>query len=299
MHNSTNTKNKKVSVAITQFSSAGDMNKNIKKAKSFINASVKEGANIILLQELFMSDYFCQTEDEEMFNSAISQESHILDEFKVLAENLEVVLVISFFESVNQVFFNSVIVYDATGESLGIYRKNHIPDGPGYEEKFYFTPGNRGYPVFETEFGKIGVGICWDQWFPEVARILTLKGANMIFYPTAIGSEPHKEEYNSRLHWQRVMQGHAAANMVPVIVSNRVGKESINESVIYFYGSSFITDAFGEIVCSLNQNEENYKITTIDLEENDHLRRSWGIFRDRRPSTYQELLTKDGLIKER
>lgn len=191
-------------------------------------------------------------------------------------------------------YYNSLVVIDADGEVLGTYRKTHIPDGPGYNEKFYFSPGDTGFKVFKTKYGTIGIGICWDQWFPETARSLALMGAELIFYPTAIGSEPSKPEYDSRDHWQRVMQGHSAANIVPVIASNRIGTEHIQDSQITFYGSSFITNEFGEKVVEANREEETVLTATFDLDKIAEERSFWGIFRDRRPSLYGTISTKDG-----
>eukprot|EP00638_Chattonella_subsalsa_P005882 CAMPEP_0117753738 /NCGR_PEP_ID=MMETSP0947-20121206/12411_1 /TAXON_ID=44440 /ORGANISM="Chattonella subsalsa, Strain CCMP2191" /LENGTH=221 /DNA_ID=CAMNT_0005572691 /DNA_START=305 /DNA_END=970 /DNA_ORIENTATION=- len=216
-----------------------------------------------------------------------------------LAAELNVVLPISFFERANNAYFNSIMIIDANGEKLGIYRKSHIPDGPGYQEKFYFSPGDTGFKVWDTKYGKIGVAICWDQWFPEAARAMVLQGAEILFYPTAIGSEPQDPTLNSKAHWQRVMQGHSAANMVPVVVSNRIGKEDFPGSSITFYGSSFITDATGEKIQEADEVSQAILIAEVDIQQNQATRASWGLFRDRRPDLYQPLLTLDGSNKKR
>ncbi len=201
---------------------------------------------------------------------------------------------VSFFERAGQVFYNSIAIIDADGSVLGVYRKSHIPDGPGYHEKFYFNPGDTGFPVWETAFAKVGTLICWDQWFPEPARILALKGAEVICYPTAIGSEPHDPSINSRDHWQRTMQGHSAANLTPVIASNRIGREQGKNAEITFYGSSFITGVDGAKLVEAGQHDEEVLTATLDLEANRRTRLNWGVFRDRRPDLYGELLTLDG-----
>ena len=213
----------------------------------------------------------------------------MLERFSTLAKELEVVLPISFFESVENVFFNSLALLDSDGSCQGIYRKSHIPDGPGYQEKFYFTPGNTGFKIWETQYGKLGVGICWDQWFPEAARSMALQGAEILLYPTAIGSEPQAPEMDTSSHWQRVMQGHAAANLIPVAASNRIGQEEGTDASITFYGSSFICGPTGEIVVQAGKNEENVLNATFDLDDILKMRQAWGVFRDRRPELYQTL----------
>lgn len=263
---------------------------NIKKAVNMVRKCAKEGANVILLQELFSNLYFCQVEDYDKFALAESRkDSQLLKTFKELAKELHVVLPISFFEKSGVNYFNSLVMIDADGKELGLYRKTHIPTGECYEEKFYFSPGDTGLKVFKTMYGNIGIGICWDQWFPEVARILTLKGAEMILYPTAIGSEPVLVR-DSMPHWRNTMRGHAAANIIPVIASNRVGKENAGKSSMVFQGYSFIADQHGEVVEELNRTEEGYKIHEFDLDEINKERISWGVFRDRRPECYKEIL---------
>ena len=214
--------------------------------------------------------------------------------FSKLAKELNVVLPISFFEKKNQAHYNSMAVIDADGAVLGTYRKTHIPDGPGYEEKYYFNPGDTGFKVWKTRYAKIGVGICWDQWFPETARCMALMGAEILFYPTAIGSEPQDPSYDSKDHWQTVMRGHSAANLMPVVASNRIGTETIDQSSITFYGSSFITDNKGALIAEADRENETVIVTEVDLDVYAAERSSWGLFRDRRPEKYGPLLTLDG-----
>lgn len=286
-----------VTVGATQMKCTDVVADNIKNGERLVREAVKKGANIVLLQELFENLYFCQKQVEDYFKLAKTlEDSDAVKHFKNLAKELQVVLPISFFEKKNNMYYNSLVVIDADGEVLGTYRKTHIPDGPGYNEKFYFSPGDTGFKVFKTKYGTIGIGICWDQWFPETARSLALMGAELIFYPTAIGSEPSKPEYDSRDHWQRVMQGHSAANIVPVIASNRIGTEHIQDSQITFYGSSFITNEFGEKVVEANREEETVLTATFDLDKIAEERSFWGIFRDRRPSLYGTIATKDGSL---
>lgn len=286
-----------VTVGATQMKCTDVVADNIKNGERLVREAVKKGANIVLLQELFENLYFCQKQVEDYFKLAKTlEDSDAVNHFKNLAKELQVVLPISFFEKKNNMYYNSLVVIDADGEVLGTYRKTHIPDGPGYNEKFYFSPGDTGFKVFKTKYGTIGIGICWDQWFPETARSLALMGAELIFYPTAIGSEPSKPEYDSRDHWQRVMQGHSAANIVPVIASNRIGTEHIQDSQITFYGSSFITNEFGEKVVEANREEETVLTATFDLDKIAEERSFWGIFRDRRPSLYGTISSKDGSL---
>jgi N-carbamoylputrescine amidase len=288
---------RKVKVAAIQMNCSEDKQANILKAEQFVREACKKGAQIILLQELFETPYFCQTQREEFYELATEVENNsAIAHFKAIAKELEVVVPISFYEKKNNARYNAVAVIDANGEMLGVYRKSHIPDGPGYEEKFYFNPGDTGFKVWNTRYGKIGVGICWDQWFPEAARAMTLMGAQILFYPTAIGSEPQNDEIDSKDHWQRCMIGHAAANLVPVVAANRVGLESQEDSYIRFYGSSFIADATGAKVAEANRNDENILIAEFDLDEVDKQRAEWGIFRDRRPDLYKVLLTSDGSL---
>ena len=284
-----------VTVATTQMACGWDIQQNIATATDLVTKAAKAGANIILLQELFETPYFCQVHDFNYFKLVTSiSDNAAMNHFKALAKELDIVLPISFYEKSGNTFFNSVTVIDADGEILGTYRKTHIPDGIPYAEKFYFTPGNTGFKVWDTKYAKIGVGICWDQWFPECSRSMALMGAELLFYPTAIGDEPTLG-IDSKGHWQRCMQGHAAANLIPVIAANRIGKENISQngedSTLEFYGSSFITNGRGEIIHEASKDKKEVLTATFDLDELAIARRQWGVFRDRRPSMYGTLLT--------
>jgi N-carbamoylputrescine amidase len=284
-----------VTVATTQMACGWDIQQNIATATDLVTKAAKAGANIILLQELFETPYFCQVHEFDYFKLATTVADNVaINHFKQLAKELEVVLPISFYEKSGNTFFNSVTVIDADGEILGTYRKTHIPDGIPYAEKFYFTPGDTGFKVWDTKYAKIGVGICWDQWFPECARSIALMGAELLFYPTAIGDEPTLG-INSKGHWQRCMQGHAAANLMPVIASNRIGTETISQngqdSTMQFYGGSFITDGRGDIIQEASADTSEVISMTFDLDKLAIERRQWGVFRDRRPSMYGTLLT--------
>ena len=286
----------KVKVAATQMSCSWELDQNIAKAKNIIVQAAKKGANIILLQELFQSPYFCIEYDEKIFHLAQTFENNkVLKEMSELCKELNVVLPISYFERSNNAYFNSVAVINSDGTILGNYRKSHIPDAPGYLEKYYFNPGNTGFKVWDTNFGKIGIGICWDQWFPEAARIMALKGADILFYPTAIGNEL-KSDYDSSGAWQRAMQGHAASNIVPVVASNRIGVEEVQNQSNGFYGRSFISDHTGKILKEGSRDKEEILIAEVDLEQNHLFRRNWGLFRDRRTDLYEELLSLDGKL---
>ena len=288
----------KIKVAATQMSCSWEIEENISKAINLIHKAAEKGANIILLQELFQTPYFCIQYDEEIFKLAHTfEDNKVLDQMRKIAKDLNVVLPISFFEKDNNAYFNSIAVINTDGNILGKYRKSHIPDGPGYLEKYYFNPGNTGFKVWDTNYGKIGIGICWDQWFPEAARIMALKGAEVLFYPTAIGDEL-MSEYDSSGAWQRVMQGHAAANIMPVVASNRIGSESVKGQVNGFYGKSFICDRSGKIISEASKDKEEIIIAEIDTEKDHLFRRNWGLFRDRRTDLYKELLTLDGKIKD-
>ena len=282
-----------VKLAATQFAMTSNIEENIEKAKEMVRKAAKEGANIILLPELFENLYFCQTEDYSRFGFAEEFESSkTIQIFSALAKELGVVLPISYFEKSGNCYFNSIAIIDADGTVLGQYRKSHIPTGECYEEKFYFCPGDTGFRVFPTKFGKIGVGICWDQWFPETARILALKGAEVLLFPTAIGSEPVLSK-DSKDHWQHVMQGHAAANIMPLVASNRIGTESMDGSSMTFFGSSFISNEFGIRVQELGRTEEGVLVQEFDLDLVKEERRDWGVFRDRRVDLYSPLLKLD------
>lgn len=282
----------KVTVAATQMACGWDRAANIKRAADLIRDAAGKGANIVLVQELFETPYFCKDQKADYFALATTaRDNPALDAMAALAAELEVVLPVSFFERDGNAHFNSLAMIDADGRNLGIYRKAHIPDGPGYQEKFYFTPGDTGFRVWPTRFGAVGAAICWDQWFPEAARAMVLQGAEFLFYPTAIGSEPPPAPpIDSRDHWRRVMQGHAAANMVPVIAANRVGKEMGEQAEITFYGSSFITDETGAILVEAGRTEEAVIVRAFDTEAVRRRRLSWGLFRDRRPDLYGGLL---------
>ncbi|HUJ03747.1 MAG TPA: N-carbamoylputrescine amidase [Rhizomicrobium sp.] len=280
-----------VTFAATQFACTWDRKANIAKANELVRASAAKGANVILLPELFETPYFCQDQSADHFALAAPFEKNpLIAEFAALAKELDVVLPISFFERAGHAHFNSLAIVDADGAVLGHYRKSHIPAGPGYQEKFYFTPGDTGFKVWKTKFGVIGCGICWDQWFPEAARAMALMGAEALLYPTAIGSEPPPAPpVDSRDHWRRVMQGHAGANYVPLVASNRIGVEKGEAGEITFYGSSFICDATGAIVAELPRDKEGFITATFDLDEIAKMRASWGLFRDRRPELYGAL----------
>jgi N-carbamoylputrescine amidase len=284
-----------VTVAAIQMACSPSRRDNLERMDVLIRQAAAQGAQLVVPQELFADQYFCKEESSNNF--ALAQEypsSPVVQRFQTLARELNVVLLIPFFERAGKSFFNSVAVADSDGSLLGRYRKSHIPDGPGYEEKYYFTPGDTGFQVFATSVGVIGVGICWDQWFPECARALALRGAEILCYPTAIGSEPSDPSYDSSLHWQRVMQGHAAANMMPVVASNRVGLERGSTMEITFYGSSFITDGTGAILQCADRVNEKVLTATFDLDELDQARSGFGLFRDRRPDLYGVLETLDG-----
>lgn len=287
-----------VSVAITQMACSWDTSTNIAKAEQLVRQAAQQGAQIILLQELFETPYFCKKPNPDYLQLATTvADNPAIAHFQNIAKELKVVLPISFFERAGQARFNSIAIIDADGSVLGVYRKSHIPDGPGYHEKYYFNPGDTGFKVWQTRYAKIGVGICWDQWFPECARAMALQGAELLFYPTAIGSEPHDPTITSAAHWQRVQQGHAGANLTPVIASNRIGSEEQDGYDITFYGVSFIADQFGEKVAELNQTEQGVAVHSFDLDKLEHTRTAWGVFRDRRPNLYGALKTLDGHLE--
>lgn len=286
---------KRVTVAATQMACSWDIQENLSRAEQLIRQAADQSAQIILIQELFETPYFCIEQNDEHFKLAHSLENHpYLPHFQSLAKELNVVLPYSYFEKSGPAFFNSLCVIDADGQILGNYRKSHIPNGPGYQEKSYFSPGDTGFKVWQTKFAKIGVGICWDQWFPEAARVMTLKGAELLFYPTAIGSEPHDSSIDSQGHWQRTMQGHSAANIIPVIASNRIGKETGKDGDITFYGSSFITDETGDVLQLADRSSETVLTHTFDLEKINQARTEWNLFRDRRPELYGPIFSLDG-----
>lgn len=282
---------RKVTAAVTQMSCSRDREENLQKAEDLVRQAAEQGAQIILLQELFETQYFCQTQNFAYMDLARPlSESPAVKRLSVLAKETETVIPVSFFERYGNTAFNSVAVLDADGSVLGVYRKTHIPDGLPYAEKFYFTPGDTGFRVWNTRYGRIGVGICWDQWFPEAARSMALLGAELLCYPTAIGSEPTLG-IDSKAHWQRCMQGHAAANLIPMLASNRIGTETEGESSMTFYGSSFIADETGGIVEEADRTTEAVLVHTFDLDQAALRRREWGVFRDRRPELYGILMT--------
>jgi len=286
----------KMIVAITQMASENDWKKNCDKAQALVRDAAKQGAQLVLLQELFDGDYFCIEQHAKFFKNAHEIEHHpTVARFAALAKELGVVLPVSVFERAGQAHYNTTVMTDADGRQLGIYRKSHIPDGRGYQEKFYFAPGDTGFKVWETAVGRIGLGICWDQWFPECARAMALMGAEILLYPTAIGSEPPNPSYDSSSHWQNTMRGHAAANIMPLAASNRVGREVAPDGrTDIFYGRSFISDYQGEKLTEMDRVEEGVRLQSFDLAAIGELRRSWGVFRDRRPELYGGLLSIDG-----
>lgn len=286
---------RKITVAAVQMMMEQSSDKNIAKAENMVKRAADMGANIILLPELFENTYFCQERKYESYKLAMPvSENAAVHAMSALARELHVVIPVSFYEKDGNSLFNSVAMIDADGSVMGVYRKTHIPDDHFYQEKFYFTPGDTGFQVWNTAFGKIGVGICWDQWFPEVARCMALDGAELLLYPTAIGSEPILET-DSMPHWRRCMQGHSAANIMPVAAANRIGTEEVSpceenanqSSALKFYGSSFITDETGEILQSASRDREEIILQEFDLDQIAENRLSWGVFRDRRPECYR------------
>lgn len=279
-----------LTVAAVQAAFGPVMRANIEKTEWLIREAASKGAQVILPPELFQGLYFCSRQDPKWFAEAHPTDKHpCVTALSALACELGVVIPISFFEKDGPRHFNSVAVADADGQILGVYRKSHIPDGPGYMEKYYFRPGDTGFMAWETAHGRIGVGICWDQWFPECARAMALKGAEVLFYPTAIGSEPYDESLDTHVQWQRAMQGHAVSNAMPVVASNRVGLEDNDGSEQRFYGHSFICDHGGDLVRSLGNADEGVLVHTFDLAEIESYRADWGFFRDRRPDLYQDV----------
>jgi N-carbamoylputrescine amidase len=274
-----------ISVAAIQTSYGEDMKANIEKTEAFVRAAAKKGAQVILPSELFQGPYFCTSQEERWFATAYEADEHpCVLAMAAVAKELGVVIPVSIYERQGPLYFNSVVIVDAGGKSLGVYRKSHIPDGPGYMEKYYFRPGDSGFKVWDTAFGRIGVGICWDQWFPECARAMALMGAEVLLYPTAIGSEPHDASLDTRDPWRRAMQGHAVSNVIPVVASNRIGTEASGQR---FYGSSFIADHRGDLVASFERADEGVLVHTFDLDFLDRHRAAWGFFRDRRVEFYR------------
>jgi N-carbamoylputrescine amidase len=294
----------KATIAALQFAMSRDVDYNLRTAERMVRNAAANGANVIVLPELFASRYFCQEQNPKWFHLAETlEDSRIVHRFAKIARDLDVVIPISFFERIGNNYFNSVAVADADGTILGVYRKTHIPQGPLYEEKYYFTPGNNEYEIFDTLYGKMGVLICFDQWMPEAVRSLALDGADFIVMPTAIGSEPEYPDGETYFHWARTIQGHSAANGIPIAVANRIGRERFGKTKIDFYGGSFITDNKGAVVLQVGgEPQKNGGVDpepvemkghvkyTINFKENDLFKASWGIFRDRRPDLYERLV---------
>lgn len=285
----------KLTVAATQMACTWDRAANVARGEKLVREAAARGAQIILLQELFETPYFCQEHDTRHLELAHELEGHpAVAHFGALARELRVVLPVSLFERSGNAYFNTVVMLDADGKALGSYRKSHIPEGPGYHEKFYFSPGDTGFRVFDTAYARVGVGICWDQWFPECARAMALMGAEILLYPTAIGSEPQDDSIDSSGHWQRTMQGHAAANIMPLVASNRIGVETGERWSMTFYGSSFIAGPTGEKVAEADRSSETVLTASFDLDQVRRYRHAWGVFRDRRPDLYYPLMSLDG-----
>ena len=289
---------RKVTVAAIQMQMVASVQENINKAEQLVRKAAEQGAQIILLPELFERPYFCQQRQYDFYDYATSvEENQAVQHFRPIAKELAVAMPISFYEKDGTRLFNSIAMLDADGSVMGVYRKTHIPDDHYYQEKFYFTPGNTGFKVWDTRYGKVGVGICWDQWFPEAARAMALQGAEILLYPTAIGSEPILET-DSMPHWRRCMQGHAGSNLVPVMAANRIGVERVEpcsenggqSSSLSFYGSSFITDNTGAIIAEANRTDEQVLTASFDLDQYAKDRLSWGLFRDRRPEMYGDIV---------
>jgi N-carbamoylputrescine amidase len=285
-----------LTVAATQFACSWDLPANADRAEALVRRAAGQGAQVVLIQELFATPYFCIEQHPKYFELAQPVEGNpLVARFAALARELGVVIPVSVFERAGPAYFNSVAMVDADGRVLGVYRKSHIPQGPGYEEKYYFSPGDTGFRVWETAFGKIGVGICWDQWFPECARAMALMGAEVLLFPTAIGSEPPAPDYDSQPHWETVMRGHAAANILPVVASNRIGTEvAPHGREVTFYGSSFICDHTGQLMAKADRVTEGVLVHQFDLDAIAGLRASWGLFRDRRVDLYSAVQTLDG-----
>ena len=278
---------KTIKVAALQAAFGEDMAANIAKVETLVRAAAKQGAQVILPPELFQGPYFCTSQEERWFATAYPAATHpAVTALQPLAKELGVAIPVSIFERDGPHYYNSLVMLDADGKQLGVYRKSHIPDGPGYQEKYYFRPGDTGFKVWDTKFGRIGVGICWDQWFPEAARAMAVMGAQVLFYPTAIGSEPHDPSLDTRDPWRRAMQGHAVSNVIPVVASNRIGTEQCGPAAQTYYGSSFITDHRGDLVEELGREEEGVIVHAFDLDFLDRHRAAWGFFRDRRTEFY-------------
>src|SRR5215813_12566480 len=279
---------KTMKVAALQAAFGDDLKANIATVERLVRDAAKKGAQVILPSELFQGPYFCTAQEEKWFGTAYPAANHpCVKAMQPLAKELGVVIPVSIFERDGPLYFNSIVILDADGKNLGTYRKSHIPDGPGYMEKYYFRPGDTGFKVWDTAFGRIGVGICWDQWFPEAARAMALMGAQVLFYPTAIGSEPHDASLDTREPWRRAMQGHAVSNVIPVVAANRIGTETVGTATQSYYGSSFIANHRGDLVEELGRTEEGVLVHEFDLHFLDRHRAAWGFFRDRRTEFYR------------
>jgi N-carbamoylputrescine amidase len=284
-----------VSLAAVQFSCSWNREDNVAKADRLVRQAAERGAQVVLLPELFETPYFCAVQKSGYYSLALPlADNPTIAHFRRLAAALKIVIPVSVYERAGPALFNTVVVIDADGQVAGHYRKSHIPQAPGYEEKFYFSPGDTGFTPVATAYGRLGIAICWDQWFPEAARCLVLQGAEFLMYPTAIGSEPNDATLDSREHWRIVMRGHAGANMVPVVAANRVGVETTDRVTMTFYGSSFITDHLGALQASADRTGEQVLVQSFDLDRCQDYRQSWGCFRDRRPDLYGRLCTLDG-----
>ncbi len=281
---------REITVAGIQTSYGNDLQDNIDKTIGFIREAASRGAQVILPSELFQGPYFCVSQEEHWFEHAYEWDKHpCVTQLQPIAKELGVAIPVSIFEREGPMYYNSLVMLDADGEAMGVYRKSHIPDGPGYQEKYYFRPGDTGFKVWNTRFGKIGVGICWDQWYPECARAMMLQGAEVLMYPTAIGTEPHDDSLDTAAPWQRAMQGHAVSNVVPVVGANRIGQEQVTEAGQTFYGHSFIANHRGDLVESFGRDEEGVLVSTFDLDFLDRHRAAWGFFRDRRTDLFGSL----------
>jgi N-carbamoylputrescine amidase len=280
---------RKLTLAVLQSAFGDDMDANIARVSGLVREAAGKGADVILPSELFQGHYFCKTQDERHFARAYPWRTHpAVIAMAELAKELGVVIPVSIFEKAGPVYYNSLVMADAGGELLGVYRKSHIPDGPGYQEKYYFRPGDTGFKVWDTKKGRIGVGICWDQWFPEAARVMALMGADVLMYPTAIGAEPPEVgEPDTAARWRRAMQGHSVSNVIPVAAANRIGDEGGQ----VFYGTSFITDETGEVIAEVGRDAEGVAVATVDLDHVDRARAAWGFFRDRRTELYGALVS--------
>ncbi len=277
-----------ISVAAIQTSYGDDLKANIEKTERLVREAAKKGAQVILPSELFQGPYFCTAQEEKWFATAHEAKTHpCVVAMAPVAKELGVVIPVSIYERDGPLYYNSIVIVDADGKQLGVYRKSHIPDGPGYMEKYYFRPGDTGFKVWDTAFGRIGVGICWDQWFPECARAMAIQGAEVLFYPTAIGSEPHDSSLDTRDPWRRAMQAHAVSNVIPVVASNRIGTETVGKNTQSYYGSSFIADHRGDLVEQFDRTDEGVLVHTFDLDFLDRHRAAWGFFRDRRTEFYR------------